>query len=147
MIEGCGSLADMNVLQREDLQRLTVEFVGRFLNRPWLRTDVMTGFQNRFQEDGETGVAADVDFRSLIAENDDSVTDYLCFLLLDLSTCDPELDESALAAARLFADETGLTNRFRELAQRELKIGKRTLARVWKDAAEIVQQAESEYVA
>ncbi|APZ92305.1 M48 family metalloprotease [Fuerstiella marisgermanici] len=79
--------------------------------------------------------------------NGEELKSYFCYLLLDFATCDPDLEEAALAAAVVFADKLKLRKPFDKLCADELKIGKRTLHRVQKEAKEIVLAAETEFVA
>ncbi len=75
------------------------------------------------------------------------LTSYFCYLLLEFATCDPDLEEAALAAAIVFAEKLNLREPFDKLCADELKIGKRALHRVQKDAKDIVRAAESEFAA
>ncbi len=164
LIQGPLSLKTLDLLQQHDLTRSTEELLREFLKPRWLRTNVLMGHARRFFEDfsvtesldanrdggmaedlSATDPAAIATTKTMIAECDEELRNYFCYVLLDFGTCDPDLEEAALAAAFVFANDMGLGEPFNALATTELKIGKRTLQRVQKNAVSIVQDAETEF--
>ena len=65
-------------------------------------------------------------------------------MLLDFVTCDPDLEEGPLAAAYLLSEQLDLSTEFQRHCAAELKLGKRALENIFRDAADIVSQAEKE---
>jgi hypothetical protein len=111
-----------------------------------MQTDLVMGHAKRFFEDFCLP-PADIDAAALktsLSECDAPLRNYFCYLLLDFVTCDADLEEAPLAAAFLFLQEVGMASEFTPLVKKELKLSKRLLQKVEKDAAKIIRQAEKE---
>ena len=67
-------------------------------------------------------------------------TRYLAYVLLDLATVDPAVEEAGLAAAAAVASAVGLAQPFEEVARRELDLGERAWDRVGRLAAEAARR-------
>jgi hypothetical protein len=88
---------------------------------------------------------ASVPDESIAAElhsNDASTREYLCYLLLDFSMVDRDLEDVPLAAAMEWSKRLELVDQFDKLAIKELGIGKRQLTKLRREAAEIVANVE-----
>ena len=81
-----------------------------------------------------------------LSECDAELKSYFGYLLLDLVTCDADLEEAPLAAAFLFVNEVGMSSEFATLVTKELRISRRVLRKVETNAPKIVQHAEKEFV-
>ena len=71
---------------------------------------------------------------SNLGRGDASLRDYFCYLMLDFVTVDRDLSEVALAATLVLSRRLGLHERFAELAQKELSLGKKAFAKIDKEA-------------
>ena len=146
-IEGPPAIDELDVLQQAKLRQFTTQFLTAFLTPEWLRTDVLLGYLWRFTDSPISAESVvEPELKSYIDGCSASLKEYFCFLLLDLATCDPDLEEAVLAAAFQVADRFGLTTEFRSLSSSQLKIGKRSLSRVMKEAEQIVSEAETRLV-
>jgi hypothetical protein len=74
--------------------------------------------------------------------SDPKLREYVCYLLLDFVTADPELDEIPLAAALELSRGLDIEAPFEKLAARELKMKARDLRRIKEQAAELLAKAE-----
>ncbi|MEQ9411071.1 MAG: hypothetical protein RIK87_25390, partial [Fuerstiella sp.] len=145
LIQGPLALASLDLLQQQSLTDFTRDFLRYLLQPAWMQTSILMGHAKRYFEDlsngpgTSSGAAADF-LRTLDAD----LRRYFCFVLLDFATCDPDLEEAGIARAVLVAQDMGLADVFAKLAADELKLGRRTLQRIQKNAESIVRQAETE---
>lgn len=149
-VEGPLRLQELGLLRQREMRQLTREFLRCFLSTEWLQTDLMLGHAKRFFKDfawAETTVAAAAadHVKEQLAECDEHLRNYFCYILLDFVTYDADLEEAPLAAAFVFAESAGLLDEFRMLAAAELKFGKRALQKVESDAVRILQEAASSF--
>jgi hypothetical protein len=120
---GARSLESLDLLQQLELTRQTRALVTSFLRLPGLRTDSISAHARQFFPDLEPSTGALLE----AAVTDDSVAEYFGYVLLDLATADPDLEEAPLVAALACADEHGFGPAFDKLARKELKL---TIAKV-----------------
>lgn len=89
---------------------------------------------------------ADVITDQLLSESlslkQDSVRDYVYFLLLDFVTADRDLDEPPLAAALELSQQLQIKPRFIELARQELKLRKNQLDKLDANKEAILSAAD-----
>ncbi|GAB5442885.1 MAG: hypothetical protein Fues2KO_32340 [Fuerstiella sp.] len=159
LVDGHWELDQLDVLQQRQLQSLTSFLLDRFFRFEWTHSPALLGYAKRIDPDYSPPVAAKYvpqeDFVDSTSANCDvadssaddrsrmlsykSVQDYLTYVLLDLATIDPELEEAPLALANLVAEELRLTN-FREVAESEIKVGRRLLRQIFEESARLVQE-------
>ncbi len=147
LIEGPLELSQLDFLRQRKVRQLTEEFLQTFLAPRWLQTDLTRAHAKHFFEDialpeSDMPLPSHKLLKGRVAECDEQLQNYFCYLLLDFVTFDPDLEEGPLAAAFLFSAQVGLADTFRSLAAKELKFGKRALQKVEADASKIVEQAE-----
>jgi len=157
LVEGSPVLDELDLLAQQRLTRLTRRIVERLLAPAWMRTPALLGHARHFFADLEPGAAPLPDAPDgsdpaagagpPLADPADivhpSIQDYLAFVLLDFAAADPELEEAPLALAHLLAERLGMAERFRALAQKELKLKKRTVERLAREAARMVAEAST----
>ena len=147
-VEGSLKLQHMDILQQHELCVVTNQFLQAFLSPKWLRTKIMLGYLARFETDNVSRTARTArtteELRQWISNGDEKLRSYFCYLLLDFVTCDPDLEEGPLAAAYHLSEELDLSAEFQRHCVAELKLGKRALENIFRDAADIVLQAEKE---
>jgi hypothetical protein len=80
---------------------------------------------------------ADLNFAEL------KLRDYVCYVLLDFVTADPELDEMPLAAALEFTRQLELDAVFEKIVSKELKLKARDLRKMKESAAEMLASVEA----
>ena len=74
---------------------------------------------------------------------DARLREYLCYVLLDFVTADPELEELPLAAALDWCRRLELDPPFEKLAAKELRLRARDLKRIKEQAAELLAKEEA----
>jgi hypothetical protein len=145
MIEGPLDLGRLSLLRQARLTDITRRVLMEFLTPAWLHTEPLLAHARLFFTDLDpkqkpTSLESP-SVKDALAGADDSVKRYLSYVLLDLATVDRNLDEAPLAAALRLAEEIGLGEPFLAVASEELEMGKRSLARLRKDAAKVVSDA------
>ncbi len=140
MIQGPLTLNEMDLLDQQKLTTLTRRLLGHLLSREWLRTDRVMGHAHLFFSD--MVVRPDPDCLAECCFEDPRLQEYLCYLLLDFGTVDPDLEENALAATWRLAGEIGLADCYDGIIAKELRMNKRQLA-VMRKAAEAMADEEA----
>lgn len=79
--------------------------------------------------------------QAMLGECDESIKNYCCYLMLDFATVDPALDEVPLACVLNLSEKLGIRERLEELANRELRVSKKTQARLRQESAEMLAKA------
>ncbi len=127
MIEGDRSLDKLDLLGQQRLTTLTRRWLQLFLRPAWIRTDAVRGQARLFFPDFDFAVEGHRDDALLdeLHEASTSIRDYFCYLLLDFSAVDPELEMEPLKAAFVLASDLGWDERLEALAVKELKVKKR----------------------
>jgi hypothetical protein len=141
MIEGRLDLGCLTLLGQERLTRATRWLLGRFLAPAWLRSEARLAHARMFFPDLDPDAADAPAPPDELERMTEGVARYACYVLLDLATVDQQVDEPALAAALRMAEDLGIDVTFLEVAGRELALAKRNLARLRKEAAQIVARA------
>ncbi|MDZ4689475.1 MAG: M48 family metalloprotease [Planctomycetaceae bacterium] len=144
MIEGPFSLRQLDLLNQSRLQSLTRRILDQLLAHRWMQTDSMMAHARLFFDDygAPQGLVADSELAEALAAGDDSVADYVCFLMLDFCTADVELEEAPLAEALGLAEHLRLADRFDALVRKELKLKKKQIDLVRRTAPDLVARAE-----
>lgn len=146
MIEGPLDLGRLSLLGQQRLAELTRRVLLRFLEPTWLRTEPLVAHAGLFfpglhlEEPGDQETGSLAEELAGVAE---SVRNYLCYVLLDLATVDPRLEQAPLAAAVNLAEALGIADAFLAKAGEELELGKRVLSRLKRESAKIVADAAS----
>ncbi|KAF1071902.1 hypothetical protein [Variovorax sp.] len=71
--------------------------------------------------------------------------DYMASVLVDFVAADPELDDAALAAALALAEPLGCAAPLEQRLAQDLKLARRTLARVKRDATTVLDKARAQH--
>src|SRR5262249_32319130 len=136
MIEGTPALEVLDLVGRKRIEQTTRRLIGRFLSPKWLQTELLLAHARMFFEDFDPAEGAGGNGSSageLSAEFqpiDEALRDYFCYVLLDFSTADRNLEELPLSAALVTARELNLAPRFSELAVKELGLAKKRFAKI-----------------
>lgn len=136
MIEGPSSLDKLDLLGQQKMTAVTRRWLQLFLRPAWFRTDAVRGQARLFFPDFDFAAEGHTD-PALLAElrpGDQSVRDYFCYLLLDFTAVDPELELEPLRAAFSLTVELGWDERFEALVVKELKLKKREAQRLRAEA-------------
>jgi hypothetical protein len=150
MVEGSPGLDDYDLLRQAKLASDTRVALEKFLSPKWFQTDPVLGHARMFFEDfkppRQEGIGpfdANADDLAARAADDKQLRNYLCYLLLDFVVADPELDEAPLAAAFRLSNRLGIEPDFERVASKELKLKARDLARIKKEAVELLAKVEA----
>lgn len=132
----------LDLLDRERLEQLTRRLVLDVLAADWMRSDAVVGHARQFLVEispsaaprggwGRSRPAPSAPASPPVQVHLDGGTPketlrYLAYVLLDLATVDPDLDDEALAEVAAVAREAGLAASFEEVARRELGLSQRS---------------------
>lgn len=132
MIEGEQSLDKLDLLGQQRLTALTRRWLRLFLRPQWFRTDTVRGQARLFFPEFDFAAEGHRDATLLdeLRTLSPSLRDYFCYLLLDFSAVDPELELEPLKAAFALAGELAWDERLEALAVKELKVKKREAQRL-----------------
>lgn len=143
MIEGTSPLDQFDLVAQQRVSSLTRRWLQELLRPAWFQTDSVRAHARMFFDDFDTttpgeGVTvpppADDALFAELREQDLSVRDYFCYLLLDFATIDPELEQQPLRAAFALAERVDWGDRLEALATKELKLKKRDVQKVRAEA-------------
>lgn len=142
MIEGPDALDDLDLIGQSRLARNTRRVLENFLQPKWLQTPAVLGHARLFFDDFQPAAARDDSAFAVFKSGDSRLREYLCYVLLDLVSADPELDEVPLAAALELTRQLELDAQFEKLAAKELKMKVRDVRKLKEQAAELLARAE-----
>ena len=143
VIEGPPSLDGLDLLGQTRTMGMTRRLLHALLQEPWMRSDTVMSHARLFFDDftPPRGKQPEDGLDDLAAIEDQKLTDYFCYVMLDLVSCDRELEEPALAVAHLLSKRLGMAESFRRIACKELKLRKRQFDKLESDAEDIVRSA------
>jgi len=144
MIEGGLSLQQLDLLGQKRAAKLTREILSCLLAPAWFRTESVMAHARHFFNDFEVATSPPdrAELKRVLEAGDESLRDYVCYLLLDFISVDRELGDPAIAAALVLARGLGIDKRFAELTQKELGVGKKAFAKIDKDAETILAKTD-----
>jgi hypothetical protein len=145
MIEGPLSMMGLDLLDQRKVASLTRRTLTQLLKRPCLQTDMMLGQAKLYFDDFAIPDSdlQDPDLASELNFQDSDLHQYFCYVLLDFATVDKDLERVPLTAALALADLLNL-KKFDDIAAKELRISKKELGKLLKDAEVILAAAEKE---
>jgi hypothetical protein len=136
MIEGTASLEKLDLLGQRRLTDFTLRWLRLLLRAPWFQSDPVKAHARLYFPDLQFATTdhTDDDLLAALREVPINVRDYFCYLLLDFSAIDPELEDEPLKAAYVLAQKLGWEDRLEALSVKELKLKKRDAKRVREEA-------------
>ena len=143
-LRGPVSAESLDVLGQQALTSLTRAVLEQILRPRCLRSDLMVAHARRFFADYTPAEAPDETLASRIAGLR-GAQDYVAALLMDFATVDRELDDVPLAAAFENARQLGVEQAFETLGAKHLDQPRRRITRIKREAAAILEQAESRH--
>jgi hypothetical protein len=78
-----------------------------------------------------------------LKSSDTRLREYICYVLLDFTKVDPDLDDMPLAAALELSRQLEMDAEFEKLAVKELNLKVRDVRRIKEQAAEMLAKAEA----
>ena len=142
MIEGAESLDNLDLIGQTRMVKSTRRLLEYFLQPKWFQTPAVLGHAKLFFDNLQPAVARDAILLDAFKSSDSKTREYLCYVLLDFVTADPELDEMPLAAALEFSRQLEFDAQFEKLAAKELKLKIRDVRKLKEQAAELLAKAE-----
>ena len=142
MIEGSLALDDLDLIGQVRLAKSTRRLLEFFLQPKWFQTSAVLGHAKLFFVDFKPATTKDDSILADFKHTDAKLREYLCYVLLDFVTADPELDEMPLAAALALAQQLDLEAPFEKLAAKELKMKVRDVRKLKDQSAELLARAE-----
>ncbi len=142
MIEGTTALDELDLIGQTRLRRDTRRLLEYFLQPKWFQTTAVLGHAKLFFDDFQPSATRDVSLFDSLKFTDPKLREYLCYLLLDFVTADPDLDDMPLMAALELSRQLELDAPFEKLAAKELKRKVRDVRKLKEQAAELLAKAE-----
>ncbi|HEV2692566.1 MAG TPA: M48 family metalloprotease [Verrucomicrobiae bacterium] len=142
MIEGVTTLDELDLMGQMRQVKSTRRLLEQFLQPKWFQTTAVLGHAKLFFPDFKPAAVKDDAVISEFKQTDAKLREYLCYVLLDFVTVDPELDEVPLAAALALTQQLDLEAAFEKLAAKELKKKVRDVRKLKEQAAELLAKAE-----
>lgn len=142
MIEGTEALDELDLIGQARQVKNTRRLLESFLQPKWFQTPAILGHARLFFEDFQPATTKDPSILDAAKFSDTKLREYLCYVLLDFVTADPELDDMPLAAALDFCRQLELDAQFEKLAAKELKLKVRDVRKLKEQAAEMLAKAE-----
>ena len=135
-------MEELDLLGQVRLTQATRCLLEQLLQPKWFQSPAALGHARLFFDDFEPAAArVDAGF-DWLKGGDGRLREYLCYVLLDLVTADPELDDLPLAAALDLSRPLDLDAQLEKLAARELKRKVRDVRKLKEQAAEMLATAE-----
>lgn len=144
VIEGGLVLEELDLLGQDRLAGLSRQLIGELLRPTWFQTPATLAHAAAFFPDFQPGAVADADLTHALQAADTNTRDYICYLLLDFALIDKELKDTPLAAAFNLSQRMDLGSTFEQVAVRELRMTKRQLSKLKKNAAETLARAAAQ---
>ena len=132
MIEGTVSLEKLDLLGQRRLTDLTLRWLRLLLRAPWFQSEPVKAHARLYFPAIQFPSAdhADDALVETLRGSPVGLRDYFCYLLLDFSAVDPELEDEPLKSAYALAERLEWECRLEALSVKELKLKKREAKRV-----------------
>ncbi len=129
MIIANATIDHLDIFQQQDLSKLTRTFLELFLKPRWMQTALILSQAKQFFPDFkmEENIVLTNALKETIEQSDKSIKEYLCYLLLDFSLVDPELDIVPSGWAFQFAEEVALKEIFDNIIKKEMILSEKKL--------------------
>lgn len=146
MIRGPEKMVSLDMISRNNLMALTLEFVNQFLFPKWIRTESTLSHARLFFEDYQPHppTRSDDDLSADLYTKDNNLRQYFCYIMLDFVCADAELEEYPLAHAVIWAGKIGIEKEFSELAIKEMKLTKKKYTDIVAKAESLLQKLQAE---
>ncbi len=143
MIEGATALEGLDLVGQKRLTAATRRLLECLLRPKWFQTSATLGHAKLFFADFRpvNGVAPFIPEE--LKSSDTRLREYICYVLLDFTKVDPDLDDMPLAAALELSRQLEMDTQFEKLAVKELNLKVREVRRIKEQAAEMLAKAEA----
>jgi predicted SprT family Zn-dependent metalloprotease len=142
MIEGSVALEELDLIGQNRLVRATRQLLESLLRPKWFQTPATLGHAKLFFDDFKPAKVAAGSLCDELKSSDAKLREYICYVLLDFTKADPDLDDMPLAATLELSRQLDLDAQFEKLVSRELKMKSRDVRRIKEQAAELLAKVE-----
>jgi Peptidase family M48 len=142
MIEGAAALEELDLIGQQRLTAATRRLLECLLRPKWFQTPATLGHAKLFFTDFQPATTDDLALGDALKFSEARVREYLCYVLLDFTKADPDLDDIPLAAALELSGRLDLDAQFEKLAAMELKMKLRDVRKIKEQAAELLAKAD-----
>jgi hypothetical protein len=142
MIEGTVGLDNLDLISQQRQVNNTRRLLEQLLRPKWFQTPAVLGHAKLFFADFQAAAGPDDSHLGALKFSDSKLREYLCYVLLDFVTADPELDDLPLAAALDLSRQLELDAQFEKLAAKELNLKVRDVRKLKDQATEMLAKAE-----
>ena len=142
------SVDELDLLQQFQLMDLTRQLICYLLEPAWIQTMAIMSYARSYfpdllEEELVTGSDLQIEqLATVVQQYPEALQDYFCFMLLDFASADRDLKEAPLALVLRWTDRLEMTERFREIAQRELRLRKMQFAEIIRERDQILAAVE-----
>lgn len=144
MIEGIAALDELDLIGQTRLAKNTRSLLEQFLQPKWIQTPAVLGHAKLFFNDFAPAKLQDAKVLEELKFSDSKLREYICYVLLDFVTVDPDLNEVPLAAALELSRQLEIDPQFEKIAAKELKMKVRDVRKLKEQAAEMLAKAEAQ---
>ena len=147
-VTASNNVNELDLLQQLELMNLTRQLICCLLEPAWMQTPAILSYARSYfpkLRDDELVTSSDLQLEQLatrVQQYPESMQDYFCFILLDFVSADRDLKEAPLALALRWTEHLGVTERFREITQRELRLRKMQFAEIVREREQILAGVE-----
>ncbi|MEO7522812.1 MAG: M48 family metalloprotease [Ferruginibacter sp.] len=123
MIQGMSELDQLDIFDQSTLSKLTKQLLQLFLKPKWIQTTMLLSQAKQYFPDfvpDEKLLLTDAVIL-FISGADNSIKDYLCYVLLDFVLIDPQLEDVPAGWAFQFAEDLQLKENFDTIIKKEMK--------------------------
>ena len=143
MIEGASALENLDLIGQKRLTLATRRLLECLLRPKWFQTPATLGHAKLFFADFRPANGDAPSFPDELKLSDARLDEYICYVLLDFTKADPDLDDMPLAAALELSRQLELDAQFEKLAAKELNMKVRDVRRIKEQAVEMLAKAEA----
>ncbi len=130
MIEGSSNLDQLDIFRQAELSGLTKEFLQLFLKPKWFQSTMVTSLAKQYFADfsfAENALLTEA-LQQKISQSDQSIKDYLAYVILDFALADPALEEIPLGWSYQFAEDLQLKDTYDNIIKKEMKFSDKRLS-------------------
>jgi hypothetical protein len=143
MIEGAIALEGLDLVGQKRLTTATRRLLECLLRPKWFQTSATLGHAKLFFADFRPVNGGAPSIPEELKSSDTRLREYICYVLLDFTKVDPDLDDMPLAAALELSRQLEMDAEFEKLAVKELNLKVRDMRRIKEQAAEMLAKAEA----
>jgi predicted SprT family Zn-dependent metalloprotease len=143
-IEGETTIGTLCLLGQRRVEALTRQVLAELLLPQWMQTPALVSHAKAFFPDFRPATQKDETLVAAVQAAAGDLQDYWCYLLLDFARADRDLEDLPLQHALRFAERFPWRERFETLAAKELRLTKRQVVRLAKEAPDALAKAEAQ---